>query len=317
VQAGRVRRARQLVPVDRVEGPTASEWSLCAALHDLLQSANPTFDAPLRRGAAARIRDVAVETIDRVPAPGTVRDALNRHTWLARLLEIARTDTRISWWSGWRAFRGVDPPARLRSWPDLRRVRVIETSRPLLELAPLAFDRTTFVGALARLLARTPLTDLATCTRAAPAFAWTDATLALLATRAGRTLAMRALARLPAWDVDAALGGATRAMALQGLTEDAVLALLGERAIAAVQGHVARGPEGAPGARLAGEGPRQTTVSEATFARALGAAVATKLIEETGAGWREEDLRRLLAALAPAARSAAAREALAMVQTPA
>jgi hypothetical protein len=176
----------------------------------------------------------------------------------------------------------------------------------VLELGPLAFDRTTFVDALARLLARTPLTELATCTRVVPAFVWNEATLAVVATRAGRTLALRALARLPASEVDAALGSATRALAARGPASRAshVLALLGERAIAAAQGHVARSADGMGGAR-----------PEATFARALGAAVATRLVEADMA-WREEDRRRLLAALAPAARSAAAREALAMVQAP-
>jgi hypothetical protein len=309
VHWARVRRARQLAPVDRLGPPTHAEWALCAALHDLLQSASPIFDAPLRRAAAARIRDLAVATIDRVPGPADVRDALSRHAWLARVLDVARTDTNVSWWVGSRTYLGVDPPARLQSWPDLRRVRVVATPRPLLELGPLAFDRTTFVDAVGALLARTPLTDLATCTRETPAFAWSGDSLGLVATRVGRTLAMRALSRIPASEVDAALGRATRGLALPEPIPPTspALVLLAERAIAEAQGHVAgaRGPDPAHG----------TTRTDAAFARALGAAIARSHLE-MGTGWSDAQRRKLLASLEPAARSAAAREALAMVRGP-
>jgi hypothetical protein len=66
---------------------------------------------------------------------------------------------------------------------------------------------------LGRLLRATPLTDLATCARDAPAFAWSPATLALLGAPVTRTLALRALALGPEGDVDVALERATRALA--------------------------------------------------------------------------------------------------------
>ncbi len=136
-------------------------------------------------------------------------DALSRHAWLGRVLDVARRDVDVSWWLGSRSFRGVEPPARLQGWSRLRRVRVVEKWRPLLELDPLAVDRERLHGAVAELLARTPLTDLATCTRAAPRFAWSAPTLALVATHGGRTLVLRALRRLVGPDVNAALGRAT------------------------------------------------------------------------------------------------------------
>src|SRR5580704_1301006 len=166
VQAARLRRARQLAPIDALEAPSAAEWRLAAALHDLLQAANPAFVAPLRRRAAGRLLALAVESIDAVAGPRTVREALSRHTFFARILEIARTDTTVSWWSGTRTFLGVDPPARLRAWPELRRVRIAAFPLAILELGPLAVDRSHLVDALAQLLGRTPLTDIATCTRA-------------------------------------------------------------------------------------------------------------------------------------------------------
>jgi len=230
VQMGRVRRARMLTPVDWLPEATAGDWALAAALHDVLQSANPFFCAVLRRRAAVRILDVAAATIERVPAPDTVGQALSRHTWLARIPEIARTDTAVSWWLGSHTFLGMEPPGRLQAWPDLRRVSVVRTARPLLDLQPLAVDPGRLDETVAALLARTPLTDVATCTRPAPVFAWGRTTLALVATRAGRTLALRALDRLPPADVDAVLQRAARdllARAPQRLAEPAV-ALLSE-----------------------------------------------------------------------------------------
>ena len=285
VQKARVRRARLLVPIDDVGPPTGAEWVLAAALHDVLQAMNPRLDTAIRRGAAARLATLASHTIASVGPPKNVHEAVSRHTWLARTLDVARTDTSVSWWSGSRVFLGVDPPSRLQAWPGLRRVHVTRASRGLLELAPLAIERTILVGVLAELLARTPLTDLATCTRAVPPFGWGSATLALIATRAGRTIAMRALARLPVAEVDEALGRATRgALAKNQSGARPALELLAERAIAEAQGHVGA----VTGTPLA---------EEAIFARRMGAATALRMLEAPDSGWPEEERVQLRMAL--------------------
>lgn len=304
VQAARIRRARRLAPIDTLEKATPAEWTLAAALHDLLQAANPIFDAALRRAAAARILALAREAIERVPVPASVLEALSRHTWFARLLDVARTDTTVSWWTGSRTYLGVEAPRRLRAWPELRRVNVVATPHPLLELTPLPVDRTRLTDAVARLLTRTPLTEMATCTRDAPPFVWGEATLALVATRPGRTLALRALARLPSGDVDAALGRATRELlATRRASAAPAVTLLAERTLAKAEAHVGR--SGAGSAR-----------PDAEFASGLGAVAAVLLLETPGAAWAEDDRRRLLAALDGAARSPAAQEATAMLGEP-
>jgi hypothetical protein len=216
VRAARIGRARRLAPVDSLPEASAGDWALAAALHDVLQSANPVFCTTLRRRAAVRILDLAAATIERIPAPTTVGDALSRHTWFARVPEIARTDTVVSWWLGSRAFLGVDPPGRLQAWPDLRRVNVARSQRALLDLKPLAVPPARLKETVAALLARTPLTDLATCTRPAPVFGWGQTTLALVATHAGRTLVLRALDRLDSVSVDAVLERATRELLASG-----------------------------------------------------------------------------------------------------
>jgi hypothetical protein len=242
VAAARVRRARLLVPIDEMGPAAGAEWALAAALHDVLQAANPGMAAPLRRRAALRIVTAAAATIERVGGPATVREALARHAWFARALEVTRTDTQVSWWTGSRTFRGVDPPARLRAWPSVRRVTVMRRLRTLLDLAPLAIDAELFASVVGQWLAATPLTDLATCTRAAPVFAWSPATLGLVATPVGRTLALRALARWPQGDVDASLGRATEKLGPHDSASLAARALLADRAAAAT----AESPPGTP-----------------------------------------------------------------------
>ena len=304
VQAARVRRARRLAPIDLLAAATPAEWTLAAALHDLLQVANPAFDTGLRRSAAGRILEVARETIERVPAAANVREALSRHTWFARVFDIARTDTTVSWWIGSHTYLGVDPPPRLQAWPELRRVSVVVKPRALLHLAPLAVDRSHLADAVARLLTRTPLTDLATCTREGPLFTWGESTLALVATRAGRTLSLRALAGSPPVEVDAALGRATRELLATRRAEGApAVTLLAERTLAQAGGHAAPPQWSSPR-------------PDELFARGLGAAAAVRLLESSGEDWPEDERQRLLAALEPGARSAEAREAMAMLEAP-
>lgn len=294
----RVRRARRLVPVDSLPGPSAADWALAAAFHDLLQAANPVFDAPLRRGAAARVLEVAAAALERVPLPASANEALSRHTWLARAPEVTRTDSEVRWWSGKREYRGVDPPGRLQAWPRLRRVNVVRVPRPLLELTPIAVDRERLTAAVAELLTRTPLTDLATCTRTAPVFEWHPATLALVASGAGRTLASRALARSAAAEVDAALGRATRGLLAGPHRERAApaLMLLADRAVSSAQ------------QRLQAERGRAAAV-ETSFAQAIGALMARRALVAGEGAWSTGDRARLIDALAQPARSAAAREA--------
>jgi len=299
VRLGRVRRARRLAPIDTLEHATPAEWTLAAALHDILQAANPIFDSALRRGSAVRILDLARAAIERVPLPVHAGDALSRHTWFARVLDIARTDTAVSWWTGSRKYLGVDPPARLQAWPELRRVSVVATPHPLLDLEPLAVDRERLTDTLASLLGRTPVTELATCTRVAPPFAWSDGALGLVSTRAGRTLGLRALAELPPHDVDAALGRATRGLlATRHAAAAPAVALLADRALAEAQGH------GAEARRVP-----SVVRPEAAFARGLGAAAAVKQLAGTEASWRPEEWRRIVDTLEAATRTPEAKSA--------
>lgn len=173
VDLARVRIARKIAPVDRFEqAPTAAEWALAAMLHDLVQSTHPGFDAAFRRSGPKRILDVIDKTLDLVPPPADVGDALSRHTWFSRMFELARTDTELKWWTGSQTFLGSDPPARLTAWPELRRVQQTRTPKPLMDLPTSggAVDPHRFAQIVQRVLHKTPLTDLATLDRTSPSF---------------------------------------------------------------------------------------------------------------------------------------------------
>jgi hypothetical protein len=211
----------------------------------------------------------------------------------------------VKWWTGHREFLGVEAPPRLQAWPQLRRVEVVRTPRPLLELGPLAVDRDRLTETVAALLARTPLTDIATCTRAAPSFTWHTEVLSLVATAPGRTLALRALARLSPAEADAALGRATRALLAVGYRHVVIpaLTLLSERALVEAERQLDSEIGSAAGASV-----------DATFARAMGALGARRALRTGDGSWSDAQRLRLARALAGPAQSAAAREASALLE---
>jgi hypothetical protein len=313
-QLARVRIARKLAPVDRFEvAPSASEWALAAMLHDLVQATHPGFDAVFRRNGPLRILAVIEKTLERVPPARTAGEALSRHTWLSRMFELARTDVEVKWWTGSETFLGEDPPARLTAWPEIRRVHQTRTPRALMDLPTSggAVGMARFTPVVEKLLACTPLTDMATLDRAAPLFVWRHETLTLCATSAGRTIALRALALLPDRAVDAALGRATRQLFASKALRAVSLAVdvLRERALMAASAHLGRtGGEREPEALA--PGPENKDVE---FAVTAGALAATHWLAQSGGGFAESERQSLLRVLAPAARSPAAREVKALL----
>lgn len=293
VQLARIRAARKLVPIDRIDGMTGAEWALAAVLHDIVQSAHPDLSGVFRSSAPAKVLEICQKTLERIPAPASIREALERHTLFSRIFEITRTDTKVSWWVGSATFLGAEPPGRLTAWPELRRVHIDKTPRTLLDL-PQAGGHAQpegFNGTIAMFLQRTPLTDFTTCVRSAPDFKFTPETLSLAGARAGRTLVLRALSTLADEAADAALGRATRAMLVPPPKPElsGALALLGERMLLAAQ-------------RVLGSAERVIrahTSSEAAMAQAIGARAAVQIVSMEGQGLRADERAGLLAILRP------------------
>lgn len=305
-ELARVRIARKLAPIDTLSpAPTGNEWALAAVLHDLVQATHPDFEGMFRRSGPRRLLDVAERTLEHVPSPDTVGDALSRHTWFSRMFELARTDIDVQWWSGSRRFLGNDPPKHLTAWPELRRVTETRTLRPLMSLpeSSSVVDQARFAAVVTMFLGKTPLTDLATVTRPTPTFAWSRESLALAATHGGRTIVHRAHALLSPGEVDAALGHATKELFAARATRALLVAidLLRERALVAAS------------TRLHNAEPELTTAlpeqDDAAFAIGVGAMAATNWLSTTGGGLSDHDRRSMLERLQPAAHSPAAKEA--------
>lgn len=313
LELARVRVARKIAPVDRMQpAPTGDEWALFALLHDLVQSTHPGFDTLLRRMGPARILTVVEAALERIAPPANVGDALSRHTWFSRMFELTRTDVELHWWTGHRTFLGEDPPARLLAWPDVRRVQQLRTQLALMDLPgnKAIYNVTRFGRAVTSFLRRTPLTDLATMTRATPAFVWTDATVSLVATNGGRTMALRALAQLPARAVDHTLGRATRLLLYPEHREACRVALriLAERAVTLAIDKL----ENASEAGIATGAPTE----EEIFATSVGASEALQLLAETG-GDLSDDLRTaVMAFLNTRATTRAAHDVRAFLSNP-
>ena len=196
VNAARLRRARALCALDALPELDPSEWAMAAALNDLLQVTNEELSSFATRGRHGTLLAATRRLCDSIAPPADLGQALCRHATFGRLLELKRTDTRVSWWTGSATFRGRAVPGRLQCWPRLRRVDVQTETVALCEMATsLPIDQGDYIGTIGALLRCSPLTDLATVARQSPAFVWSPSTLGLVATHAGCNLALRAFAR--------------------------------------------------------------------------------------------------------------------------
>ena len=294
VDLARVRLARRLAPVDRLEPPTPEDWTLAAGIHDLVHSAHPELTGVFRGKAPSRLVEVVTLTAERVAPAATVKAALSRHTWFSRVLEITRTDTNVSFWVGKRTYLGEDPPGRLLAWPELRRVQVEKLPRHLVELPDVGghVPAQEFQAGLTAWLHKTPLTDVATCARDAPSFVWSPETLSLVSSRAGRTLALRALAEGIPLDVETALGRATQTfIAARAAAPLAIVAaLLGERMLARA---VERAEQGVP------LGSAEAPTPDALVARGVGAYGASQLLAADARTLRSDLTQAVIAQLQP------------------
>lgn len=312
-ELARVRIARRIAPIDNFEpAPNGNEWALAALLHDLVQSTHPGFDALFRRKGPARILTVIEKTLERVPGPRNIGDALSRHTWFSRMFDLARTDVEVKWWTGSQTFLGEDPPARLTAWPEIRRVQQIRTPRPLMDLptSGASVDANQFTSVVEAFLAKTPLTDLATLHRVSPTFVWRHENLTFCGTHGGRTMVLRALGQLNDRLVDAALGRATRqlfaAKALRALV--VAVDVLRDRALMAAAARLGASMDREP--EPLALGPEH---NDAAFAVSAGALAASHWIAQTGGGFGEAERKSVLRVLSPAASSTAAKEVKALL----
>jgi hypothetical protein len=162
---------------------------LGAALHDLLALAHPDLGGPGAARRAERIAAAALALAELGP-PADEGETVRRHSLLARMPEIARSDRTVTFWLGRQSYVGRMPPARVTALPALRRVRVDVVRR--------AWMRDIGVPAVARdavlaLAVASPLGEALDPLRLEPPLSWSRILPVLRSARLGRIVAGRLL----------------------------------------------------------------------------------------------------------------------------
>jgi hypothetical protein len=130
-ELGRLRQARARALLHDAPSPPLDEAALRlgVGVHNLLALGHPELGAGLTANLAGRalerrqqqIVDATLPIADLGP-PATALEALRRHSLLARIGEITRTEHVVEYWAGTRRYIGRTPPAALLALPRLRRV---------------------------------------------------------------------------------------------------------------------------------------------------------------------------------------------------
>jgi hypothetical protein len=162
---------------------------LGAALHDLLVLVHPAIEGPGVTRRHARVA-AAARVIASLGPPPTAEEAVRRHSLLARVPEIARTDSTVSFWLGRETFVGRVPPPRVTALPNLRRVRVDVVRRAWLRDIGVPAAAREAVLALA---VASPLGEALDPLRLEPPLCWSRILPVLQAPELGRIVAGRML----------------------------------------------------------------------------------------------------------------------------
>ncbi len=166
-----VESARQARATELWLYPVPTPWddtsvALAVGAHNLLFFSHPDARVSARR--RRRLVEFTAALLQR-PAPATAEEVIGRHTLLAGLPRLCRTDITVDYWAAVETFRGKQPPKRLLRWRRLRRVRTQQRTITWLADEQLGEEQ---VQLVAGLLALSPLTDLLTPQRRAPVFSW-------------------------------------------------------------------------------------------------------------------------------------------------
>ncbi|MCK5800312.1 MAG: hypothetical protein KAI47_24145, partial [Deltaproteobacteria bacterium] len=191
---------------------------LLVGLHNILFLSHPEVASWTVRHH--RLQDLVAFTqwCLNVPVPLDEAELVARHTILANLTALTRTDVEVRFWVGHRRFLGQEPPRRLLRWPKVRRISRREEQVGWLASGTLSEDQDALLNALFH---ASPLTALLTVTRAAPGLRWEPLLPYLMRPRVCRVVAHAYLAEglsrvgppiarsfweivsgLEAWDVD-------------------------------------------------------------------------------------------------------------------
>jgi hypothetical protein len=216
-----------LGPVGAIDILPRDAVALAAVWYNLIAMTHPEVvgRARLRR----KVRAWCAQMLEWVGVPRTAHEVSLRHGLLARLGEVGRVDTDVSFWAGSAKFVGVAPPSRLMVWKTVRRVRETKVRVGLFDLLAELRSEQPDLDLLepARVaLSLSPLTDVALADRPTSmgAFQWTNASVNALADNALRGASARLILSDTASTGDRGAKDATppRVRAIEQGTRDAV-----------------------------------------------------------------------------------------------
>lgn len=185
----RRQRIAELLPGAAGPALDAVGLRLGAAIHNLLALGHPEIAGRGMEGRQERIA-AAAAALAGTGAPRSVGEAVNRHSLLARLPEIVRSDRTVHFWVGRRTFIGRVPPRRITALPKLRNVHVDLVRRGWLrEVGIPAVGRPAFLA----LNLASPLGEALDPLRLEPPLAWSRVLSVLRFPALCRAIAGRAL----------------------------------------------------------------------------------------------------------------------------
>ncbi len=186
--------ARDEVLADIVVRPPAlileaDDLYLAASVHNLLFLTHPRVGSwSVTASAERKVLDTALAFAKR-PLSGNRTRVLGRHSLIHNLFDIARTDVKLSWWTGSATFVGQKPPSRLTTWRTVRRVREETSVARYDEL----FGLPEVTRVVATLLRRSPLTQLLSTAREGPPLQWEEVVFLLRDAEIARAIAYSAI----------------------------------------------------------------------------------------------------------------------------
>ena len=177
-ELSRLRQSRVRAVIYDAVAPPLDEATLRlgVGVHNLLALGHPGLGAGLTANLAGRalerrqeqIVEASLPIADLGP-PSTAEEALRRHSLVARLNEITRTDHVVEYWAGRRRYVGRTPPAALLALPRLRRVATTSQRRMWFrEVGVPACGRPLWIA----LYRAAPLVEALDPTRLDPPLAW-------------------------------------------------------------------------------------------------------------------------------------------------
>jgi hypothetical protein len=129
-ELARLRHGRARALLQGASPPPLDESALRlgVATHNLLALAHPALEG---RGLERRQERIVAVTlpIAELGPPASAEEVVRRHSLLARLGEITRTEHTVEYWAGRRRYVGRLPPAHLLALPRMRGVRTSSQRR--------------------------------------------------------------------------------------------------------------------------------------------------------------------------------------------